>query len=190
MNIKPSKLNDNTPIKWAKSATTISIDIAFEKDGKRYHLVNRDFEPDFEGENVLVYYNYLYFRVDKADMSNIEITSAIVNYLAGLKMYLHNYSVISDRTFVSYATDEEATTGDEGFHGLTYTPRFTERNVTVKAEVQLEDGVDYKDYLGIKIDGINTEMAADEVYKIYPEMSDEGMETFAILDDEEYEMVM
>ena len=105
---------------------SLILDINFSKDDKTYHLVKRDIEYDD---------CYCFPTVDvEHPLDNVEIAKIIVDYLAKIQMYLHDYSVVNEKTYVSYDL------ANPGFSDkLKYSPRFLSREVFVKINAQLED---------------------------------------------------
>ncbi|MBR3230585.1 hypothetical protein IKF73_00945 [Candidatus Saccharibacteria bacterium] len=107
---------------------SLVLDIVFSKDNEIYHLMKRDIEyPD----------NFCFPTID-ADypVDNMRMTRLIIDYLTELKMYLHDYSVTSEKTYVSYDLTSPSFNSK-----LKYSPRHLSRDISIKINAQLEDGV-------------------------------------------------
>ncbi len=139
-------------VKFSLNATTIYVDARFYQGKKCFHIVNQLIEEDYFSNNpnsdAFVFYRLLRFRVDKPNLNSEELAKVLVNFLGHYKLYIHNYRIIQDRTFVAY---ELVYPGENKFLGLDYRPLNHEHCIFIEADVQLEDGVDYDELFNIKI---------------------------------------
>ena len=170
------------------NVTDFYINIKFEKDGKKYYLVDQSIylnisDIDLEDEKVFpVEYSRIHFDVRSTDLNDEEITNIIVNFLAHYKLYLCSYQVISRKTSVAYTSPKSES---DKFHNLTYTPTYRNHELYIDIEAQLEDGIDYYDFLNIKIKEPIKEITGKEFKELGYKYDDVGVEGFAILDEEQ-----
>ena len=175
-------------INLSNIVTDFYINITFEKDGKKYYLVDQSIylnisDIDLEDEKVFpVNYSRIHFDVRSTDLNDEEITNIIVNFLAHYKLYLCSYQVKSRKTSVAYISPKSES---DKFHDLTYTPTYRNHELHIDIEAQLEDGVDYYDFLNIKIKEPIKEITGKKFKELGYEFDDEGVEDFAILDEEQ-----
>ncbi len=164
--------------------TTIHLGIRFREDGQYYHFLNYEVYPeniDEEDDTKLSAFPVrLAFSVEKTLETNDEIAEAIVNFLSSLKLYLHSYSIINNRTFVSYERKESAFN-----NGLTFSPAHQTLDLFVEAEVQKEDGVDYDKELNVKLHHPISAISPEEIEDLGLELKETGTIIPAILRENE-----
>lgn len=175
-------------IRFKHNKTTICVDIKFRKDGEIFHIIKQNIEPtwyeDESGDGKSeVFYDFVSFRVDSSDLTSTEITKLLVNFLGNYKLYLHDYELVKDNVFVSYAPLELE---EENFLGLKYCPKYRSRDIYLDAWVQLEDDVDYDKLLNIRIKKSVDEISDAELDRLgYGVIPEAGLSDYVILSDDD-----
>ena len=171
--------------------TTFHVDIKFRKKDEIYHIAQQyidlcgglDEELDREG-SCYVNYSDVEFSVDAIDLNQKEITDILVSFLAHHKLYLHHFNIRQQGTYVSYATPES---DSDKIFDLTYQPAYRSNSIHIDALVQLEDGIDYYDFLGVKLKEPVEKISYEEIEKLGYKFNESGIYGFAILDEKNAE---
>jgi hypothetical protein len=156
----------------------VCIDLEFEKDRKRYHIIEREIDRyDYNEEaDCVCSYGFVSFYMNEHD----DLTDAIVGFLANYRLYLNNYTVLSEKTYVSYSSNDEHYS-----ENLQYSPYDTTKFILVRALVQMEDNVDYKKVLDLRIDGMPDTLTKQQVLDYGYDIDDISIYAFAIVSDKE-----
>lgn len=166
------------PLDIKHNHVRVYIDLEFEEDRKMYHILEcgidcYDYNPEADCD---CGYGFVTFEMNECD----DLTDAIVGFLANYHLYLHHYTVLSERNFVSYSRLE-----DQYSKNLQYSPICSTKNILVKAKVQKEDGVDYKKILDLRIEGTPDTLTKKQVCDLGYNIDDIGIYAFVIVSDDE-----
>lgn len=178
-------------IDFKNTCSALSIDFVFYEGQERYHLVNReidlciiDDDDDEVPHQFPIYYYNIDLHLDIAEPTPMEISKAITNFLGKHKMYLKKYWINHTTCYVAYKTPEE---GEKLLYDLPHNPFRHEQVFHIEAEIQLEENIDYKKLLDIKIkDPIET-ITEKEITDLGYAFTEPGISGFAILSEEDYE---
>lgn len=174
---------DVSNAEFESNKTTFRVDIRFFKDEKVYHLVEQDIWPDeLRPDELQIRYNYVTFEVDFSDLTPTDITRALVDFLGRHKLYLYKYSLAQKGAFVSYASPGSDV---EQVVDLKYSPKHQNQYVSLIADVQLEDGVDYEKLFDIRIKNPINEISFEELEELGYKIGEAGIQNFAILSDKD-----
>ena len=177
------KTFDASGAEFETNKTTICVDIEFSKDGEVYHLVEQDIWPnELKPGELQIKYNYVTFEVDSPDLNSTDVTRALVDFLGHHKLYLYRYSIVQEGAFVSYASPESEA---EQAADLKYSPKHQNQYLFLKADVQLEDDVDYEKLLDIRMKNPVDEISFEELEELGYKIGEAGIQNFAILGDED-----
>ena len=179
---------DSQKIELTSNQTTFFLDLKFQKDGKTFHLVEQEIMPKWDEDESDdnqsdVYYRLANFRTDSINLAPTEITILLINYLGHLKLYLQKYEIVREEVFVSYKSPESES---DSFMDLKYCPKSQNRNIYLDVECQLEDGVNYEEFLSIRVKEPLHEISDTKLKELnYGPIDDSGIRDFVILSDED-----
>lgn len=186
-------LSNNISVKnidYKNPRTTFFVDIKYRVDDKTYHIAQQfvdlcDYDDNLNNETIYpVIYSRVMFSVDTIDLNSKEVSDILVNFLAQHKLYLHHFSITKQETYVSYTSPESKS---DKIFDLTYEPTYRQNSIFIDAEVQLEDDVDYFNFLDIKTKEPIKNISDKELKELGYKYDDCSIYSFAILDEKNAE---
>jgi len=174
-------------IEYGGKRTEFCLNIKFQAQDKTYRITQQFIDISDQDEVLNdeeaypVSYEGVSFSVDAVDLSRVEITNALVNFLAHYKLYLHHFSITKQETRISYASPESESAK---IFDLAYQPAYRNDSIFIDVEVQLEDDVDYYELLNIKTKELAKSISGKKLKELGYAINDYGIYNFAIIDEE------